>query len=283
MNRISISEAWAYATSFFSDQMASHAIILIGVGIAVPLVLQLLFGNPAAMDPAMLASGGAMAAFGITAFLLAIVAFIIQVGSYYASWRIGFEPGRETLGSALQYGLVAALPVLLVTIGFVLVIGLIFALLFGGAMLPVLMGGGAPSDGAALGALGMMGLALPLFLVVGLWLSARLCVMGPVMAASRSFNPLTALAQSWRMTAASQWKLMGYFVLLGIAFFVLAMIVGMVFGLSLLAGGPDGGGSVAMVTILGAIVGIPVAYLYVGIPAGIYRALGGDKAADIFT
>jgi hypothetical protein len=258
MNRISISEAWAYATSFFSDQMASHAIILIGVGIAVPLVLQLLFGNPAAMDPAMLASGGAMAAFGITAFLLAIVAFIIQVGSYYASWRIGFEPGRETLGSALQYGLVAALPVLLVTIGFVLVIGLIFALLFGGAMLPVLMGGGAPSDGAALGALGMM-------------------------AASRSFNPLTALAQSWRMTAASQWKLMGYFVLLGIAFFVLAMIVGMVFGLSLLAGGPDGGGSVAMVTILGAIIGIPVAYLYVGIPAGIYRALGGDKAADIFT
>lgn len=281
MNRISISQAWAYATSFFSNQMASHAIILIGVGIFVPMIFQVIFGGSAAVDPALLASGG-WAALGVTFFLLAILGTIIQVGSYYAAWRIGFAPDRETVGSALQYGLIAALPVLLVTIGFGLVILLVLGLLTGGALLPVLMGGGNPTDGAALGALGMLGLAMPLFLIFALWLSARLSVMGPVMAASRSYNPLTAIAESWRMTAASQWKLMGYFVLLAIAFFILAMIVGMVFGLSLLAGGSPGTGSIIMATILGALVGIPVAYLYVGVPAGIYRALGGDRTAEVF-
>jgi hypothetical protein len=223
-----------------------------------------------------------MAALGATAFILGIIGFIIQLGSYYASWRIGLEPGRETVASALQYGFVAALPVLLVTIGFIIVIGIIFGALFGGAMLPMLMGGSTPTDGAALGALGMMGLAMPLFFVIFLWLSARLCVMGPVMAANRSFNPLTAIAESWRMTAASQWKLMGYFILLGIVFFVLAMILGLVFGVSMLAGGAPGSGSIILLTIMSALIGIPMAYLYVGIPAGIYRALGGDQAGDVF-
>ena len=283
MNRISISQAWAYTTSFFSNQMASHAIVLIAVGIAVPTLLQLMFGGTAAMDPATLASGAnSMAAFGLLAGVLAIVGFIIQLASYYASWRIGFDPGRETVGSALQYGFIAALPVMLVTIGFILIVGVVFGVLFGSAMLPILMGGGAPTDGAALQTLGMMGLAVPVFLVFGLWLSARLCVMGPVMAASRSFNPLTALAESWRMTAASQWKLMGYFVLLTIVFIILAMILGMVFGLSLLAGGQPGAASIIVATILSALISIPVAYLYVGIPAGIYRALGGDQAGDVF-
>ena len=202
MNRISISQAWAYATSFFGDQHQNHAIALIGVGVAVPTLLQILLGGGAAMDPAALASGAAsMAALGGMMFILGLIGFILQMGSYFASWRMGLAPGQETIGSALGYGLVAALPVLLVTIGFVLVIGLVLGVLFGGAMLPMLMGGEA-SPAGAVGSVGMAFVALPLFLAFALWLSARFCVMGPIMASSRGLNPLPALAESWRMTAA---------------------------------------------------------------------------------
>jgi hypothetical protein len=282
MNRISISQAWAYATSFFSDQHPNHAIALIGVGVVVPTLLNMLLGG-AAMDPATLTSGMAsVAALGSTMFLVGILGFVLQMGSYFASWRMGLAPGQDNVGSALGYGMVAALPVLLVTIAFVLVIGIVMALLFGGAMLPLLMGGDSPSGGQALGSIGMMIFAFPLFLALALWLTARFCVMGPVMAASRSFNPLTGLAESWRMTAASQWKLMGYFLLIAIVIIIISMIFGMIFGVSMLAGGQPGTGTLIMMTVMGAIIGIPLAYLYVGVPAGIYKALGGGDKADVF-
>jgi hypothetical protein len=283
MNRISISQAWAYATSFFSDQHSNHAIALIGVGIGVPTVLQVLLGGGVAMDPAALASGAtSMAALGGMVFLLGLIGFVLQMGSYFASWRMGLAPGQDAVGSALGYGLVAALPVLLVTIGFVLVFGVVLGVLFGGAMLPMLMGGNM-SEAGAVGSVGMAFLAFPVFFAFGLWLTARFCVMGPIMAAGRSFNPLPALAESWRMTAASQWKLMGYFFLLVIVAIILGMVLALVFGVSALAsGGEPGAGSMAVITIMSALVGIPIAYLYVGIPAGIYKALGGGDRADIF-
>lgn len=283
MNRISISQAWAYATSFFSDQHSNHANVLIGVGIAVPTVLQILMGgSAAALDPATLASGAnALAALGATTFLLGLIAFVLQTGSYFASWRMGLMPGQESVGSAISYGMVAALPVILVFIGFILVFGIIFGVLFGGAMIPALIGGDASAAGAA-GTAGLVLLALPLILAFGLWLSARFCVMGPIMAAGRSYNPIPALAESWRMTAASQWKLMGYFFLLIIVAMILGVVLSLVFGVSMLAGGGPGTGSLILLTIMSALIGIPLAYLYVGIPVGIYKALGGGNASDIF-
>ncbi|NJS13975.1 MAG: hypothetical protein HC788_04355 [Sphingopyxis sp.] len=283
MNKISISQAWAYATSFFSDQHPNHAIALIGVGVAVPTLLNLLLGGAATMDPAALAAGtGSIAALGSTMFLIGILGFILQMGSYFASWRMGLTPGQESVGSALSYGLIAALPVLLVTMAFIIVIGVIFALLFGGAILPVLMGGGTPSDSQVLGSLGMMVFVFPLFLVAALWLSARFSVMGPVMAANRTYNPLTGLAESWRMTAASQWKIMGYFVLIGIIIVIISTIFAMIFGISMLAGGEPGTGTMVAMSVMGAIIGIPLAYVYVGVPAGIYKAIGGGDSSDVF-
>ena len=283
MNRISISQAWAYATSFFSDQQSNHAIVLIGIGVVVPTVLQLLMGgSAAALDPATLASGAnAFAALGATTFLLGIIAFVLQTGSYFASWRMGLTPGQESIGSAISYGMVAALPVILVFIGFILVFGIVLGVLFGGALIPALVGGDASAAGVA-GTAGMVLLAMPLVLAFGLWLSARFCVMGPIMAAGRSYNPIPALGESWRMTAASQWKLMGYFFLLIIVAMILAVVLSLVFGVSMLAGGGAGTGSVILLTIMSALVGIPIAYLYVGIPVGIYKALGGDNASNIF-
>lgn len=289
MNKISISQAWAYATSFFSDQHSNHAILLIGIGIVGPLILNIMTGGAAAgaaLTPDQLTSGAALGAIGGLAILVGLLGYVLQTGSYYASWRMGLAPGEESLGSAISYGMVASLPALLVSIGFILIFGILFGIIFGASFLPLLMGGAAGADNfnPAMG-LGIL-LALPLFLVLILWLAARFCCMAPVMAANRSYNPLTALAESWRMTAASQWKLMAYFVLIGIVIVIISMIFAMIAGVSMLAGGAAGGemGTGSMVTfmIVGSLVSIPLAYVSVGIPAGIYRALGGGNNSDVF-
>src|SRR3546814_20739916 len=128
MNLISSSQAGSHATSFFNGQGVNHAIALIGVGIVVPLILQFTLGGSAQLlDPAAMARGGEagmLAAFGATAFLVGIVNFVVQTGSYYASWRIGLTGGGEPLGAALGYGLVHGMAVPLLAVEVVLVFGI---------------------------------------------------------------------------------------------------------------------------------------------------------------
>jgi len=283
MNIISISQAWSYAISFFSGQAANHAIALIGVGILVPLVLQLLLGGGAAMsDPMSFASGGGLAAMGGLALLLSLVNYVLQTGSYFASWRIGLTNGAEPLGSALAFGFVAALPTLLVLVVVILVLGVIAFVVFGSAFAPMLMGG-QPSAAAAAGGGLLMLLLMLLFFLFLIWLGARFCCAGPVMADKRTFNILTGLGESWRMTAASQWKIFGYFLLIGLAFFVVFLILGMFVGVSMFAGGgAPSGGSIVAIMIGALLISLPMAYLQVGIPAGLYRALGGRSQSDLF-
>jgi hypothetical protein len=279
MNRFSIGQAWSYATSFFAGQGANHAIALIGVGIAAPLVLQFALGGGAMMaDPMSLAAGGGLAAMGGLMMLISLVNYILQMGSYFTSWRIGFSNGAEPLGSALAFGLVAALPTFLLLIAVVLVLVLIGFVVFGSALAPLAMGG-APSAGSS----AIMLLLMLLFFLFLIWLAARFCCTGPVMADRRTFNVLTGLGESWRMTAAAQWKILGYFILLGIAFFVVFLILGMVVGVSMFAGGGvPSGGSILAIIVGALLLSIPIAYLQVGVPAGIYRALGEHGQSDVF-
>lgn len=279
MNRFSIGQAWSYATSFFAGQGASHAIALIGVGIVAPLVLQFALGGGAMMaDPMSFAAGGGLAAMGGLMIIVSLVNYVLQTGSYFASWRIGLTGGAEPLGSVLGFGLIAALPTLLVLIAVVLILVLIGFVVFGSALAPLAMGG-QPGAGAS----ALMLLLMLLFFLFLIWLAARFCCTGPVMADRRTFNILTGLGESWRMTSAPQWKIFGYFILLGIALFVIFLILGMLVGVSMFAGGgaPSSGSMIGI--IVGALLlSIPMAYLQVGVPVGIYRALGEGSKADVF-
>src|SRR3546814_12457470 len=96
-----------------------------------------------------------LAAFGATAFLVGIVNFVVQTGSYYASWRIGLTGRGEPLGSAIGYGLVAALPVLLLAVAVVIVFGLGGFLLAGGALMSAATDQGNPARPAGAGAGGL--------------------------------------------------------------------------------------------------------------------------------
>lgn len=319
VNRFSIGQAWSHATGFFSGNAANFAIILIGIGVLAPLLLQwVLIGNPmtSAFNPAMMASGGMMAAgLGITAMIVSLIVYILQFGSYFAAWRLGLGADGHDLAGALRYGGIAgglfvgliiaavvvmatlayattpwiAIPLLLL---FVLFFVMIYPALFG--FLAILMVLAAAFGGYALTSMAPMlggggaggGVALLIMLLAGalyLWLAARLCCTAPSMVEQHEYLPFQAMKRSWALTAEGQWRIVGYFLLIGVVLFVLALILGLIIGSSfqsmIMGGGVPGFGTIAVLTLL---VSIPAAYFTVAIPAGIYRTVGVQNAGEVF-
>ena len=335
MKQFSLGNAWSAGMSFFSGQGINHAVILIGMGILLPFVLQVILVGQGLgmMGPAMMGEDGmqALAAAGGAFLLVTLVSYILQIGSYFGSWRLGFGQG-ETLAGAIVYGLIAAVMVVVGIIILVLVVGLVGGIATqgggGGAdigvgvvvallvLIPllVLMAIMAPLlvavmcvilflitlialafGASALGqnpTFSMFGGGLVAFIIIlGIavllfWLTARLCCTTSAMARHKSYNIIGAMGESWRLTAADQGRIMLYFFLLGIVgmviFFIVAMVVGASMMGSLQTGSVPEVGIASM--IIGTLVGIPIAYAMVLVPAGIYRELGDfNESAKVFT
>jgi hypothetical protein len=321
MNRFSIGQAWSYATGFFNGQAANHAIALIGIGIVVPLALQwIIVGNPMtnALNPAMMADPSMMAGMGVGLLVVSLLAYVLQFGSYFTSWRLGLDSNAADLGSGLRFGMIASLVLVgmliatLIVAGllayfvtpwlafpFVLVVLLYFIImypaLFGfmailflllgvfgsfamSSMAPM-MGGGASAAGGGVGILFMV--VIGLFM---LWIAARLCCTAPSMADREEYLPFDAMKRSWAMTSEGQWRIAGYFLLIGAVIlvigFILALVIGSAFSSMVMGGGVPGIGTVILVTVL---VSIPMAYFTVAVPGGVYRAIGRDDVSQVFT
>ena len=150
-------------------------------------------------------------------------------------------------------------------IAFAIVMFIIFAI-FGIAIL-----GAASADSSGVG----FGLAALLFyvglLILMLFLFARLGTTGPIMAAKRSFNPFTAIIESWKMTQNNSLMLMLYIFLFTIGFFVAYFILAFVAGLLALA-------STALAILVGVAAFLPLTMIYALLPAGIYQTLNVSDA-----
>ena len=77
------------------------------------------------------------------------------------------------------------------------------------------------------------------------------------MAAQRTVNPLTGLAQSWTLTKPSQWTIVGFFLAVVIGLIVVMLVFGMV---------------VSAINVPGLVLlaYIPIALFGWSIPPGIY-------------
>src|SRR5688500_14194979 len=114
MNQFSLGNAWSKGVSFFSSQALNHAIVLIGLGVLVPTVVQYVIagGVTGMMNPAMIGGGiGAFSALGAAALIALLASYVLQLGSYFGSWRLGFGEG-EPLGVAIVYGPIAGVLVI---------------------------------------------------------------------------------------------------------------------------------------------------------------------------
>lgn len=176
MRQFNLGSAWSKGTEFISQHAVSHAIILIGMGILLPAILQFAVGgavtgmNPMMMGQNAMGAGGAFAALAGTMVVVMIVSYILQMGSYFSSWRIGLAQ-EETLGGAIVYGTICAV---LLLIAFVLIA--VVATVILGQVIGQAMQGGGGGAGAGMAIL-MLVVFIPLMIVMAALYSVIMAAM----------------------------------------------------------------------------------------------------------
>lgn len=317
MNEFTMGGAWSHGYQFVARGTAMHLVILLLIGIVAPVALQVAAnGAPFDASP-MTSGPAILRAAGAPVFLLVVgLAHVLQAGSFFASLRFGFT-GAEASGGAVGYGLaagfIAALVIaagyLIATFGvqaiaptqnlelaaliLILPLVLVYSLFFigqailGAASLLLMfaymfvVGAINGYPGALFMFFGSAGVTLIMILLSGLlfWLAARFSCVTAVMAERGSPNVFEAIGESWRLTSDAQWAITRYITL--VAFGLAILVIGVQLGVGASTGGLTQGGGLGLGdtgdTVLRLLLGIPVVFLSVMLPAGIYRQLAGEE------
>jgi len=225
----------------------------IGFGLLAGLMVALVF---VALIAAATLAAGQIGAAG--AWLLGILVFLIPLATAFA----------------IFYTLFAAF------VAIFLATALVLAMIFGTLM------GDIGFAATLVGGSGLITVILLVMSAIMLWLAARFSCATSLMAERRSFNMIAAMRESWRLTLDEQWVIVRYLAL--IAFALALLLIG---GAALAGLGVQGfveggvlpeGDSIAG-TLIGIAVGLPLAFLSVLVPAGIYRELDqGAMTAEVF-
>lgn len=290
MVKMSIGAAFSETFAFLRANWMQMLIWVGGALLVVGLLGYLLLGSTfsalamAPNDPTIM-----MGAFGKIA-LFGLVAAVILYAACMLIWRGGMHPGEApNFGWALQAGPAFAFGMFVVFIVayiIIFIIMLVFGLIFGAALGG--MGGFSPSAMES-GAVGGGTIAIGIILYIGLlvfmlWVQGRFMVAGPVMADRLTRNPITGLTESWKLTQASQWTIVGFYLLFTILIVVYAFVAGLIFGAIL--GGIAGSGSIVAaiisMIITAAVVYLPILMISFSMPIGVYRALAPRGSSDVF-
>jgi len=205
-------------------------------------------------------------------YLIGIVAVIV-FGAMLAAWNALLTEMREGYISEIMYGMVAGFAYILAYLLLYMAVALLM-------MMPMMLVVGM-ENWASAGPV-VAGLRQLAFILIGAWLLARFCLVGPIMAAGGRLEPFSPYAESWRRTASAQWWLFGFFLLYSIAFG--AAFGGMVgvHGYVILNNDP---GSLTEMTMSAVWVLLLGLYFFgqLLIPAGFYRASEpGVTASEVF-
>lgn len=289
MQKMSIGAAFSETFAFLKANWTQMLIYFGGAIVLLGVLGFLLLGSTfmalagSAADPS--------AAFGAlgSVFLFALVAAVVLYAACMLVWRRGLHPGEApNFGWALQAGPAFAFGMFVVMIAaylVIIVISFVLMLIFGAAFG---LGGGLSPDALQSGAVGggamvlfaLFYIAVVLFM---LWVQARFSVAGPVMADRLTRNPVTGLSESWRLTGASQWSIVGFYVVFTLATVAYAFVVGLVLGgiMGAMMGG-SGIGSVVALIISAIVIYLPLLLVSFSIPIGVYRAISPKPTSDVF-
>ena len=227
--------------------LASIAALTLWLPGVVRQALALAFVGNGTATPA--ASGGALGLY----FLLSLVVAVLAIFGQLALIAVASDPAT-TRGEACRTA-AARLPV---AIGLALLFALaVFVLLVPpivpiAAAMPHPVGMTPQSMGVAMAGIGagaraFTGLYMLVFVVVMIWLAARLALLNPVIVNER--DGVGSFARSFRLSRGLTWKIIGLTILLGIVSAVVILatqsVVGIIFRLIL---GADNLGLVALLT-----------------------------------
>jgi hypothetical protein len=270
--KFSMSEAWRDATAMMSGNR-EVLLIVAGLFFFLPsVVLALMMGDVqgvAGTDPET-ANEAMMETYrrGWWAIVLMTLASIIGSLALLALLR---DHGRPTVGEAIRMAVVRLLPAigtyLLVGIGGIIVTLLTFAV--AGPLL------GLEDTSSPQQVLAVASIA---FLIM-LYPAVRLSLATPAIAIDKLSNPLRVLARSWRLTQGQGLRLLIFYVLLAIAYFVIAIVIGMALMALTLATGPSVGQTIN--AIVSGMLSAAVSVVFVAVLAAAHRQLAGPSEAAI--
>lgn len=222
-------------------------------------------GNPAASERMMAGMSGPMIAFGLASFL-------VQAMGYLAMLSLLTDRTRPTVGQALGQA-ARALPTVL---GAAL---LFFAGYMGVVLVAVMLA-------AVLGKLGAAGAAMAFALVVALivgmvYVMVKLSLVLPVIVIERVTNPAAALARAWRLTKGNSLRLFFFYLLLGVVYFVILMVVTMVTMAIAIAIFGQGKAAMLVGGLLSGIVGAVASVILAAVLAAAHRQLAGPSPESL--
>jgi hypothetical protein len=290
MIKMSIGAAFSETFAFLKANWMQMLLWLGGAVVIACILGWLLLRN--AMGAMMMAQGDPSAAFGAMGsfILFGFIAGTIVFAASLLIWRtglVGGEPASD-IGWGLGAGAAYMLGIMVVYFAAVilmyivlLIVGLLAFAVFGasGLSLESLASGGASAGLIFFGVLIYIA-----FILAFMWFFGRLSVAGPLMAVNRSANPFSAFAESWRMTGASQWTIVGFNVLMTILIFVFFFVISMVLGSVTSAMITPGAGAGAMIggLILALLIYVPTILISVSMPAAVYRCISTKAGSDVF-
>ena len=222
------------------------------------------FGNPAAAERIMKGMTGPVVGFGLVSFLFQSIGYLAMLG-------LLTDRTRPTVGQAIGAA-IKALPSM---------IGAALLFFFGYMMAIVVLAAlaGALSKVTGLGALVTI---LVVALIGGVvYAMIKLSLVLPVIVIDRVHNPLAALVRSWQLTRGNSLRLLAFYLLLGLAYLVIVMVVSMVsMALAALIAG-QGKVSLLIGGAISGVVGAAASALFTAILAAIHRQLAGPSAEAI--
>jgi len=261
--KLDMGRAWNEAVALISANR-DMVLIVAGVFFLLPNLMLSLLAPGAAQPPTM--PDGAQpdmervmaemsAWIGDVWWMYAAIAALQAVGSL-ALLSLLTDRARPTVGEAIGFG-VRSFPTYFAT---QMIISIAFGLAGGVA---IVLSQAVPLAGI---------LVLILVIVFAIYAMIKLSLISPVIAIEKELNPLAAMKRSWRLTKGNSLLILAFFLLLGVAFVVISLVVGLVlaaFGLlgedvGLIVGGIGNGVvSMAMVTVIIAAL------------AGVHRQMAG--------
>ncbi|WP_067736803.1 glycerophosphoryl diester phosphodiesterase membrane domain-containing protein [Novosphingobium naphthalenivorans] len=222
-------------------------------------------GKPEAFEAIFADHLGLFLGFGIGGAL-------VQGVGYLTVMALLSDRGRLTVGEAITVAF-RALPSL-IGVGVLTMVGLTVALMAFGAVLGGLIGVVAGTGAASV----FVALAL---IVLMVYVSVKLSLVVPVVINDGVGNPVAAMVRSWQLTRHNSLRLFGFFLLLTIAYLVIAfMVTVMVVGPAALLLGEGQALTLLGGVISGAISAV-ASVILTAVLAYTHRQLAGPSAGTI--
>lgn len=270
--KLDLNAVWSRGIALVRENFQLLAVIA-GVFILLPTVAMYFLipgmdqfivpgADPDVVQERMLEVIGPLLSYGL-------IGSVIQFVGYGAMVAL-MGDNRPTVGEALSTGAKSVLPILAGFIIF-LVIYMVAAIVI---VTPIAM---------LAGAVGVPGLAAiaPLFVIaVALFLMSRFSLTMPVVVVDHVFNPLKAVKRSWDLTGLSQWRVMGFWGILFVAYMVISLLLLGVFGVLAALFGSGTGGTLIL-GLTNGLISMVVAIVLSGLVVAMHAHLSGPGERTI--